>query len=191
MEQLWKYSIYPMFIKGQTSSQNARLRKERHDIKLMIVGNGDFRRELKHLVQKLKVPDIEFVRDCKDSEKSYYYKICDLFVLPSIWQPKYCEAWGLVVNEAMQFGKPVITTDAVGSAFDLVKNGINGFVVKNSDADSLYQAIKKIVENPKLAETMGIESKKIIEEGFTYTHMIKGFKDAITFVKTNFRNKRT
>jgi glycosyltransferase involved in cell wall biosynthesis len=156
-----------------------KLKMERKAVKLVIVGDGSFKNELEQLVRDLEMPDVEFARACSEGDKSYYYDMCDLFVLPSIWQNDYCEAWGLVLNEAMQFGKPVITTNAVGSAFDLVKNGVNGYVVENSDIDALYNAMKKTVDDPKLAKSMGRQSKSIVEAAYTYEHMFKGFRDAI------------
>ena len=160
----------------------SKMENERDDIKLVIAGDGDFRSSLQQLSKELGIKNIEFVGACDPRERFHYYNMCDVFVLPSIWSPNHCEAWGLTLNEAMQFGKPVIATDAVGASFDLIKNGVNGFVVKNGDVGSLYQALKKLLDDPELAETMGAESKKIIEERFTYERMIKGFKDALTFV---------
>jgi len=157
------------------------LRREMQNVRLIIVGNGDFKYELMQLVQELNVPDVKFVEKCKDEERAIYYQMCDLFVLPSIWQKKYCEAWGLVLNEAMQFSKPVITTDAVGAAYDLVKNGVNGFIVKNGDVEALYRAMREIAKSPRLAEFMGEQSRNIIKN-FTYENMVKGFINAINFV---------
>jgi len=161
----------------------SKLEKERDYIKLVIVGDGDFRSTLERLSQELRIQNIEFMGACDPRDRFYYYNMCDVFVLSSIWHPVHREAWGLTLNEAMQFSKPVIATDAVGAAFDLIKDGVNGFVVKNSDVESLYQALKRILDDPKLAQIMGAESKKIIEERFTYERMIKGFKDALTFVE--------
>jgi glycosyltransferase involved in cell wall biosynthesis len=157
------------------------LRKEMQNVRLIIVGDGDFKYELMQLVRELNVPDVKFVQKCKDEERAIYYQMCDLFVLPSIWQKKYCEAWGLVLNEAMQFSKPVITTDAVGAAYDLVKNGVNGFIVKNGDVEALYRAMQVIAKSPRLAKFMGEQSRNIIKS-FTYENMVRGFINAISFV---------
>lgn len=163
------------------------LEKTQKNVKLIVAGRGDFKEYLESLTKELGVKNVEFVEADSDIEKSYYYNLCSLFVLPSIWHPVYREAWGLVLNEAMQFGKAVITTDAVGAAPDLVKNGVNGFIVKNSDSKSLYQAMKRLVENPELARRMGEESKKIVNEQYTYEKMVKGFDDAI-FSATSKKN---
>jgi glycosyltransferase involved in cell wall biosynthesis len=157
----------------------SKLEKTQKNAKLVIAGKGIFKDYLNCLIKDLDVKNVEFREVNTDSERFYYYTQCNVFVLPSVWRPDYCEAWGLVLNEAMQCGKAVITTDAVGAAPDLVKNGVNGFIVKNSDSESLYQAMRRLVENPELAKSMGANSKKIVTEHYTYEKMTKGFVDAI------------
>ncbi len=159
----------------------SKLQKEVRTVKLVIVGDGPSKNYLERLITELGAKNIEFAV-ATGSKRSYYYASCNLFVLPSVWRHDHCEAWGLVINEAMQFGKPIITTDAVGSAPDLVKNGVNGFVVRNSDAEALYEAIKRLAESPEIAKSMGQESEKIINEGYTYEKMIQGFDSAIRFI---------
>lgn len=160
----------------------SRLEKNLPQIRLWVVGEGPLKSQLENLATELGIENIDF-KAASGDDRAYYYRNCDLFVLPSIWQPDHCEAWGMVVNEAMEFGKPIIVTDAVGAFPDLVKGGINGFVVKNSDSEALYQAMKKIAENPLLAKDMGKESLKIINE-YTYEKMVEGFNKAILYAKT-------
>ena len=105
--------------------------------------------------------------------------------MPSITYGQ-ADCWGYVVNEAMCCGKPVIATNAVGAAFDMVKDGKNGFIVPEKDADALYKAIKKIISEPELGRNMGLESKRIIEQGFTYEHMINGFRRAVDSVNKGY-----
>jgi len=161
----------------------SRIEKERNNVVLLIGGAGDFRGELEGLCRQLSLRNVNFVGAVALEDRAYYYEMCNVFVLPSIWQPDYCEAWGLTLNEAMQLGKPIIATDAVGAAFDLIEDGLNGFGVKNGDADALYGAIERIISDPDLERRMGLESKRIIEQGFTYEHMVKGFEEAIEFVR--------
>ena len=106
--------------------------------------------------------------------------LSNVFVLPSI-TTYFADACPLVVNEAMYFAKPVITSDAVGTTF-MIQNGKNGYVVPERDADSLCNAIYKIISDPDLEEKMGNESKKVIEEGFTYKNMVDGFTSALEHV---------
>ena len=104
------------------------------DIFLLIVGDGPFINECKDLAKKIDIKNIHFMGYV--DAKAYCYKACDVFVLPSILLDDHqYEAWGLVINEAMAFGKPIITTDAVGAAEDLVKDGYNGYIVKNKSVE--------------------------------------------------------
>ena len=73
------------------------------------------------------------------------------------------ETWGLVVNEAMNFGLPVLVSDMVGCKDDLVEENGNGFVFQTGDLKDLSYKIGTLVENYSPETTMGIESLKIIK----------------------------
>jgi glycosyltransferase involved in cell wall biosynthesis len=90
------------------------------------------------------------------------------------------DPWVLVVNEAMACGKAVIATNAVAAAHAMIKNGINGFIVAEKDSGALYAALKAVLADPATAKVMGEASKKVIEAGFTYNHMVSGFQSAIS-----------
>jgi glycosyltransferase involved in cell wall biosynthesis len=81
----------------------------------------------------------------------------------------------------MSLGKPIITTDAVGAAFDLVKNGVNGFIVKNGDVLDLYIALKRIITEEKRIDVMGQNSRKLFEQFNSFDKMFDGFKKAISY----------
>jgi glycosyltransferase involved in cell wall biosynthesis len=85
--------------------------------------------------------------------------LSDVLVLPS-----YSEPWGLVVNEAMACGMPVIVSEKCGCAPDLVQNGKNGISINPYDGKSLTDALNFFIENPTKIEVMGRVSKEIIEE---------------------------
>ena len=159
----------------------AKLEKEVKDSFLLIAGKGSFEQEAKDLAQELKVKNIKFLGVVDKEHIGFYYSICDVFVLPSTFRDHDAECWGLVLNEAMAFGKPVISTDAVGGAYDLINDGINGFRVKHENVEELHSALKKIVTNDKLRKKMGKESKKLIETRFNYDNMSKGFEKAVKY----------
>ena len=123
--------------------------------------------------------DIFFRGDVEDKVLLKSYLICNVFVLPGI---NYMtgEPWGLVLNEAMQFGKPVISTDAVGAAYDLIEDGINGYMVPEKDVEALCAALIKVLSDPKLQEKMGMESRRIISR-YKYEDMFGGFDKAINY----------
>jgi glycosyltransferase involved in cell wall biosynthesis len=83
----------------------------------------------------------------------------DIFVLPSA-----LETWGLVINEAMCFSLPVITTDRVGAGGDLVHEGKNGYSYPVGDTARLTQHLSTLVSDAPLRRRMGQESLRIISD---------------------------
>lgn len=158
-----------------------KVENERDDVFLLVVGDGEFRDYCENLAKKLKIQNIKFVGYVPHKEKVVFYSQCNIFVLPSVYYG-FEEAWGLVLNEVMQVGKPCIATDVVGAAYDIIQNGINGFIVPEKNVNELYKVIKRIVENPKLERKMAMASKKILKTRFTYQHMSEGFKKAFQMV---------
>jgi glycosyltransferase involved in cell wall biosynthesis len=74
---------------------------------------------------------------------------CHVTVLPSI----YLEVFGLVIPESFSLGRPVIVTDCGGPP-ELVRNGVDGFVVPPNDAAALATAMQQFVDNPHMASEM-------------------------------------
>ena len=157
----------------------AKLEKEVQDVVLLIGGEGSFKKEVEKIVQDLSIKNIEFIGLVKKDEIGFFYSICDVFVLPSLFRDYDADCWGLVLNEAMALGKPLISTDEVGGAHDLIRNGENGYMVKAGNVEELYKALKKIIKNDKLRKKMGKRSKEIIQTEFNYDKMFDGFKKAI------------
>jgi glycosyltransferase involved in cell wall biosynthesis len=84
------------------------------------------------------------------------YAAADVLVLPSIATATFREPWGLVVNEAMLQGTPVIASDAVGAvAGGLVRDGRNGLVFAQGDADALAARLSALAGNPELVTRLG------------------------------------
>jgi len=157
-----------------------KLKQELSDCCLIIVGDGEKKLEYSKLCEDLGLlGEVFFTGWIKEysHELSYYYKIANVLVLPS-----KREVWGFVLNEAMHFGKPVIATYGVGAAYDLIENGINGYIIPPNDVHELYSALKKILENCDLERSMGERSRQIIQDRFNCPKMIEGFKRAIDHV---------
>ena len=85
--------------------------------------------------------NVHFVGFTKKDALAEYYKAADALVLPT-----WSDVWGLVVNEAMSFGLPVITTDRCVAGMELVEAGKNGYIVPVRNADALAEAIGKLLE---------------------------------------------
>lgn len=156
----------------------AKLSKETENVGLLIVGDGPERNRLETLCDNMGLANVLFAGFIEREELAPYYILSDIFVLPSI-NLKINEEWGLVVNEAMSVGKPVVVTKAVGCAYELVKNGVNGFIVPQKNVEVLYKAVKKLINDDELRIRMGKESERIIAKAFTYKHAIENSKNLI------------
>jgi glycosyltransferase involved in cell wall biosynthesis len=85
------------------------------------------------------------------------YLAADLLVLPSLFEP-----WGLVVNEAMAFGLPVIVSDAVGSAADLLPQDEEGAIVPAGDAAALARTLDRMITDPALRQACSAAGQRRI-----------------------------
>lgn len=107
---------------------------------LLICGTGE---DFQYLNKKYRDKDITFTGFVKPEMRSEYYQQSDIFVIPSFFYDGTPEPWGLTVNEALQFNLPVVATTAVGAAYDLISNNVNGIVVKENDSNALSLGILK------------------------------------------------
>ncbi|WP_319507163.1 glycosyltransferase family 4 protein [uncultured Methanolobus sp.] len=149
---------------------------------LIVIGTGPLEGYCKKLAADLGLHNIMFTGFLDDeSMKLRYYKTCDLFVLPSVIIEGTYEPWGLVVNEAMGFAKPIITTDAVGSEYDMVQNEFNGYVVPNKDSEALSKAILKIITDDAIIRKMGLNSRERYEHINVHKKMFEKFTEAISY----------
>jgi glycosyltransferase involved in cell wall biosynthesis len=126
---------------------------------LLIVGDGEERMALEGCACAFQLDTVRFAGFRNQTELPALYDLCDLFVLPSD-----NEAWGLVLNEAMNAGKPVIASDQVGAARDLIRAGVNGHVYPAGDLAALRGRIVDILSDRERAARMGRASREIIRE---------------------------
>lgn len=105
----------------------------------------------------------------EDDELPAYYEACDLFCLPSLMRS---EAFGLVMLEAMSFGRPVVATNIVGSGVPWVNvHGETGLNAVPGDAESLAAAIRQVLDDPALARRLGEGGRRRYEAYFTIDKM--------------------
>lgn len=153
------------------------LKQEQDNSCLIIIGDGGCKNEFRGLCKKLNIEnDVLFLGMIDNKDLPVYYSLCNLFVLPASSEP-----WGLVLNEAMQFGKPIIATTGVGAAYDLIEDSENGFMVPEKDVEALYAAMKKIMSNSELEKKMGEQSEKMIKK-YSYENMVETFRTVIAYV---------
>jgi glycosyltransferase involved in cell wall biosynthesis len=110
------------------------------------------------------------------------YAAADVLVLPSIATATFREPWGLVSNEAMHQGTPVIASDAVGAAAGgLVVDGRTGMVFPAGDADALAARLSALAAAPALREKLGDEAHTKVQE-YTPERWAEGVSRALAAV---------
>jgi len=128
----------------------------RRDVGLVLVGDGEEREELIRCSRNIFPGEVLFPGFLQRDELSAYYALAEALVFPT-----HSDPWGLVVNEAMACGLPVIVTDVAGCVAGLVRDGENGYVVGASDAEGLSQAMERLLSAPDLQKQMGHRSREI------------------------------
>ncbi|GAI76670.1 unnamed protein product, partial [marine sediment metagenome] len=110
-------------------------------------------------VREHQIKNIFFEGFVQKEDIVKYYKLADVFVLPS-----FNEVWGLVVNEAMACGLPIISSKLAGVTRDLVKDGINGYSFDPDNIEELTEKLKTILGNNELRNKMRAKSLEIIKD---------------------------
>jgi glycosyltransferase involved in cell wall biosynthesis len=131
------------------------------DIVIIIGGYGPLYKDLNKRIYELKLQNKVFLIG-RINIISSYIKNCDIFCLPSITRN---EAFGLVLVEALYFGKPLITTDVKGSGMNYVnKHNITGLIVPPKDPKALAEAINKVLTDKNLYKKFSYNAKKRFKE---------------------------
>jgi len=125
---------------------------------LILVGSGPQKRAIEEYIQKQKIRNVLLPGFQQKSEICKFLAISDVLVLPSVSEP-----WGLVVNEAMAAGLPVLVSKRCGCYPDIVRDGINGLSFNPFDKDELYTKMKEIIEKKHDLRGMGEASLEIIK----------------------------
>ena len=124
---------------------------------LVLVGEGATRAELTRRSSEIKPGQVQFTGFVHREQLASYYALAEAFVFPS-----HTDTWGLVVNEAMACGLPVISSEAAGCTADLVQDGWNGRVVRRGDVAQLASAMEELAQDPAIGTRMGNHSKERI-----------------------------
>lgn len=126
---------------------------------LVYAGDGPERSSLERRADELGVAErVRFLGFVNQSQLPSVYCAADLFVLPSLFEP-----FGLVVNEAMLCGLPVVVSDHVGAKFDLVHPDENGYVFPAGDVEALATIFQQILPDPQKRARMGSEARRRME----------------------------
>lgn len=124
---------------------------------LVFVGEGPERATLVRRAMQIEPGQVRCAGFVHREQLVSYYALAETFVFPS-----HTDTWGLVVNEAMACGLPVISSEAAGCTTDLVQDGWNGRVVRRGDVAELASAMQQIASDADLRASMGSHSKERI-----------------------------
>ena len=153
------------------------LQSEGVTARLRLIGNGSMEDEIR--IRTAASDAIEIVGHVPQERLPAHLARARCLVLPSITTSLDREPWGLVCNEAMHAGLPVVASDAVGAAAGgLVRDRWNGFVVPEQDSRSLAGALRRLVRDAHLARDMGARARNDAA-AFDHRRMADGFEAAV------------
>lgn len=161
---------FEFVVKGQGSGVNGSQKRA----VLFFIGDGELRPELEGYAKKHKLKNVHFLGFKNQTKLPKYYAMADIFVLPS----QAGETWGLVVNEAMCFGLPVVVSDVAGCVPDLVRQGENGFIFPVGDIGKLTERLVELIKKGDKRKKFGNKSLKIIQ-GYNYDKDVEGILSAL------------
>lgn len=122
------------------------------DAELVVAGAGPEEQRLRALAPGRT----RFLGHLDRDELPSWYAAADALVLPSLSEP-----WGMTLNEAAAAGLPLVATDAVGAARELVGDGVNGFVVGAGDVAALHDALERVAADEAFRRVAGARSREL------------------------------
>lgn len=133
---------------------------------IYIVG-GEPTEEYLKLCRKENLNNVHFVGFTPPHELTKFYMASDIYVLPTRE-----DIWGLVINEAMAYGLPVITTDNCLAGLELIKNAENGYIIPVDNTELLIKYANLLIENKPLRDKIATNNRKKIQL-YTLENMAK------------------
>ena len=140
---------------------------------LVIVGDGEERAHLEHLCAEAGLDGVRFAGFRNQTELPRFFALADVFVLPSRHEP-----WGLIVNEAMAAGCPVVVSSAVGAAADLVSHGAEGFAFPAGDLAALTEILTRCFDGSTCLPCMGERAARRMRQ-WDFEADIRGLRQAL------------
>ena len=150
------------------------------DFQLIIAGSGDLEFEYLNQINRLNLHNIILPGFLEKEILFKYLRASDLFVLPT-----ETDTWGLVINEAMACGLPVVTTKMCIAGIELVRDWENGFLVPVGDSNALFDVMNNILTDDNLRLRMAKNALKTIQP-YTYENVAKSHINSIEgFLRNN------
>lgn len=141
-------------------------------IRLVLAGDGPERPRLLGLAKQLNVR-LTMHGNLPEEELAAEYATSDVFALVSLHEP-----WGVVVNEAAASGLPLLLSDRVGAAYDLLRDGENGYLVSAGNVHATAAALRRLAADPAFRERAGRGSRELVS-GWGYEPSVENFVAAV------------
>jgi glycosyltransferase involved in cell wall biosynthesis len=145
---------------------------------LVLVGDGAEKEVLTRRVAERGLRGVRFVPFVQPTELPPIYQAADVMVFPTLQ-----DVWGLVVNEAMTFGLPVICSKYAGCASDLIAEGGTGWLVDPKNREDLTRALRKAWDARDRREAIAKEGQTLIAS-LSIQNMAEGFRRAVEYAQS-------
>jgi glycosyltransferase involved in cell wall biosynthesis len=165
--------LFPLKAPDEALEAVARARAfTKQPLQLLLVGDGELRSSLEQRATELGL-DVTFAGFRQGEALLECFAATDVFALLS-----HRETWGVVVNEAAAFGLPLVLSDRVGAAGDLLRDGENGELVRSGDVEGAARAIARLADDRGLRERYGQRSLALVEP-WDYERSVEAFAEAV------------
>lgn len=141
---------------------------------VLILGDGPEREKLAKLIKDLNITNVKILGWIKSDDQvtfHAFYARADVFVAPSTWK----EPFGLVILEAMASKKPVVATHS-GGITSIIKDGVNGFLVKTRDSKAIAEKVNMLLDDEVLRDKIAKKAYETVKEKFTWEKITEQFE---------------
>ncbi len=143
---------------------------------LLVVGDGELRPEIERAIAQRRIPRVVLAGFINQSRIPEAYAAADLLVLPSNFE----ETWGLVMNEAMCFALPVLASDLVGGAADLVSESVTGRIFAHHSSGDLARVLGAMLRDREALSRMGAAARRRVAD-YSVLRAADGIVHALEF----------
>jgi glycosyltransferase involved in cell wall biosynthesis len=140
----------------------------------VLLGAGELLQSLRERADQEKLSNV-FLPGRVSDELSMYFRASNAMIVPG--------RGGIVISEGMAFGLPVITHQADGTEYDLIRNDETGFILKHGDVADFRNVIELLQKNSDRCTAMGKAARTLLENNYTTKNMVDQIKRAATYAK--------
>lgn len=138
-----------------------RLKRENLAFHITMIGGGDLYSDIEKEILKADLTkEISLVGFKNPEEVREYMENSNIYLFTSDFR----EGWGAVLNEAMNSGCAVVANHGIGAVPFLLEDRENGMIYRNGDMEECYQAVKELLQNPKLCQKLGRNAYETIKQ---------------------------